>query len=161
MKRIFGMSGLAIALALPLLAAPGSAHASCADRKLTGTVVGGVGGALIGNSISRGGGGAIIGGLGGAVIGHEIAGSGCRRYRSEYRSGPRQRSYRGEAGAYAGQPARYVYYDAYGNAVAGGAATSPQSPYGDAAAPLCRTETRSYYDARGALVQQPVQICGR
>ena len=120
MKRIFGMSGLAIALALPLLAAPGSAHASCADRKLTGTVVGGVGGALIGNSISRGGGGAIIGGLGGAVIGHEIAGSGCRRYRSEYRSGPRQRSYRGEAGAYAGQPARYVYYDAYGNAVAGG-----------------------------------------
>jgi hypothetical protein len=76
-------------LATPLLLAPLAAHASCAGRATTGTVVGGVGGALIGNSISHGGGGAILGGLGGAVLGHEVAKGGCRdgRYagRDNYR----------------------------------------------------------------------------
>jgi hypothetical protein len=41
------------------------------------TVAGGVGGALIGNSISRGGAGAVLGGLGGAVIGNSVARQNC------------------------------------------------------------------------------------
>lgn len=165
MKRLVMMGGLAVALALPLFAAPGAAQASCADRKLTGTVLGGVGGALIGNSISRGGGGAILGGLGGAVVGHEIAGSGCRRYRSAgyYHRGYREGSYRGGAGPYPAQATRSVYYDQYGNPVAESAPGRPPGPYAyaDAGPAPCRTEMQAYYDDRGALIQRPVQICAR
>jgi uncharacterized protein YcfJ len=39
----------------------------------TGTVLGAVGGGLLGNSISKGGGGALIGAGVGAVAGHQIA----------------------------------------------------------------------------------------
>jgi uncharacterized protein YcfJ len=83
MNRLYVAAAL---IAVPLLLTPIAAYASCAGRKSTGTVVGGVGGALIGNSISGGGGGAILGGLGGAVLGHEVAKGGCRdsRYVSHY-----------------------------------------------------------------------------
>jgi outer membrane lipoprotein SlyB len=39
----------------------------------TGTVLGAVGGGLLGNSVSKGGGGAIVGAGLGAVAGHQIA----------------------------------------------------------------------------------------
>lgn len=152
MNRLIVMTGLAAALALPLMLSPAAASASCYGRKVTGTVVGGVGGALIGNSISRGGGGAVIGGLGGAVLGHEVAGAGCgSARRGEYRtSSYRHRSHRGyRRGA---QDQSYAYYDQRGNPTAAG---------GGAYAANCRTENRSYYDDRGALVQRPVQTCGR
>ena len=164
MNRMIAIAGLAAALALPVLSAPGQAHASCAERKATGTVLGGVGGALIGNSISRGGGGALLGGLGGAVIGHEVARSGCHRERREayyYRGAPRYRPT-----AY-GPPLapRYVYYDQYGNPVAPGplAGPPPAGPVAQtyAGAGTCPTRMQSYYDSRGALVQRPVQVCAR
>lgn len=91
MNRLLVIAGLAGALALPMLA-PGAANASCRDSKATGTVLGGVGGALIGNSISGGGGGAILGGLGGAVVGHQIAAGGCEHSRTYDRSGYRTRT---------------------------------------------------------------------
>jgi hypothetical protein len=83
-RTIITSAALAALVALPLVAGPTAANASCRGRANTGTVVGGVGGALLGNSISHGGGGAIIGGLGGAVIGHQIAKSGCRDTRHAY-----------------------------------------------------------------------------
>lgn len=151
MNRYILAAGLAGALALPLLAAPATANASCSDRKVTGTVLGGVGGALIGGALGHGT-GALIGGLGGAVVGHEVAASGCRRSRGYYRTG----SY------YPAPPpppsARAVYYDQYGRPVPIGPAYATQASYGG---PMCRTETRSYYDNRGALVQNPVQVCTR
>jgi hypothetical protein len=64
------------------LAAPTAASASGCTN--TGTVVGGLAGALIGNGIASGGGktgGTIIGGLGGAVAGHEIAKRNCNERR--------------------------------------------------------------------------------
>ena len=131
MNRLMALAGLAAAMALPVLIAPASASASCQDRKLTGTVIGGLGGALIGNSISRGGGGAVIGGVGGAVLGHQIAGSGCNGYRSTtyYNDRRRHRSsyrgYRGEGRGAAPQAVRYVYYDQYGNPVSQGPAPEP------------------------------------
>ena len=157
MNRSLLMFSLAGALAIGALTVPSTASASCADRKVTGTVLGGIGGALIGNSISRGGGGAVIGGLGGAVVGHAIAGSGCRGYRSGYYD-RRYRSY-----GYAGpRAARYVYYDRYGNPVSAPGGTAYRRPaYGYAGAVGCRTETQSFYDDRGLLVQRPVQICAR
>lgn len=156
MKRFIAFAGLALAVAVPLWLSPASASASCADRKTTGTILGGVGGALIGNSISGGGGGAILGGLGGAYLGHEIAGSGCRRApsRTAYYE-PR----RNDPG-----PAPGVYYDQYGNAVAPGASSGPSvSPviYTDASSSACRTEMRSYYDNRGVLTTTPVKVCSR
>jgi hypothetical protein len=189
---------MAGALALPLFFAPATASASCYDRKVTGTVVGGVGGALIGNSIARGGGGAVLGGLGGAVLGHEVARSTCGRERYGYRY--RHAEYRGGYGShgrgyrtygsdaypadaypsdaqYGQAPAqRTVYYDNRGNPIyPGGAPTaSPYAaapyaaasyaPYASAADPsasACRTDTQSYYDDRGELVQRQVQTCAR
>lgn len=171
MKRPIAMIALAGALALPLLA-PGAASASCQNRRLTGTVIGGIGGALIGNSIARGGGGAVIGGLGGAVVGHEVAGAGCGRYRRDayYRDRPRYRTaYR--SNTYADRPrsaasgVRRVYYDQFGNPVQMGPDTQyagyTQTGYGQAYRSQCRTQMQSYYDDRGNLVQQPQTICGR
>ena len=57
------------------LIAPGLASA---NGCVTGsTVAGGVGGAVIGNSLARGGAGAVLGGLGGAVIGNSVARQNC------------------------------------------------------------------------------------
>ncbi len=161
MNRFIVMTSLAGALLLPLLAAPGTASASCADRKMTGTVLGGVGGALIGNSISRGGGGAFVGGLGGAVLGHEVAASGCGRTRSSrYDNG---RTY-GQAG---GRPraVRYVYYDQYGQPISQGPAPSPaarpDTAYRYEAAADCRTQTQTYYDDRATLQQRQIRSCAR
>lgn len=115
MSKTFSAAALAALVALPLIAGPTAASASCRGRANTGTVIGGVGGALVGNSISKGGGGAIIGGLGGAVLGHQIAKSGCA-------SAPRHAYYRRGhsryASNYANHPAdRPVYYDRQGNPV--------------------------------------------
>ncbi|HEX2816425.1 MAG TPA: hypothetical protein VHN39_08525 [Phenylobacterium sp.] len=112
MRKFLALTALAAAISLPLIAGPTDANASCQGRKTTGTVLGGLGGALIGNSISRGGGGAVVGGLGGAVLGHEIAKSGC--------GGSRHASYRNSRNRYAAEqngPVRKIYYDQYGNAL--------------------------------------------
>jgi uncharacterized protein YcfJ len=112
MRNVFALTALAAVISLPLITGPTSANASCEQRKNTGTLLGGVGGALIGNSISRGAGGAIIGGLGGAVVGHEIAKSGCGSYRHT--------AYRSSRARYAerdGAPVQKIYYDRYGNAI--------------------------------------------
>ena len=111
MRNLFALTALAAAISLPLIAGPSDANASCQGRKNTGTLLGGVGGALLGNSLSKGGGGAVIGGLGGAVVGHEIAKGGC---------GPsRHAAYRSSRGRYAeGYNApRKIYYDQYGHAI--------------------------------------------
>ena len=117
MRRTFAMTALAALVAAPLLIGSTDANASCQSRKTTGTVLGGVGGALVGNSISHGGGGAVIGGLGGAVLGHEIARSGCNTTRTYYRT---SRTRYASERAPAAQPraVRKVYYDEYGNPVA-------------------------------------------
>ena len=153
MKRTIVLGGLAAGFVVVAAAAPSTALASCSERKATGTVIGGIGGALIGNSIAHGGGGAILGGLGGAVVGHQVAGAGCDRYRhASYDRGPRNTGYRGDA--YVSRT-RTVYYDARGNPLPDAAA----APYAEAAyrAPACGSQ--SYYDSRGNLVQQPLSNC--
>ena len=157
MNRLLVLASLAGALALPMLAAPTAASASCADRKATGTILGGVGGALIGNSISGGGGGAILGGLGGAVVGHQIAASGCGRYRSSSYRSSGYRYYRNDEPA---RPASYVYYDQYGQPISQGTVAATPVGYGGTSS-SCHTETQAYYDDRGALVRRPVQVCAR
>ncbi len=133
------------------LAVSAPAQASCRDDKTTGTILGGVGGAVIGNSVSRGGGGAILGGLGGALIGRSIAGSNCRHERYAYYG----RRYYGPPAPVGPSPGpATLYYDPYGNPVTPGAPTptgATQTAY--ATDPYCRTETRSYYDDRVSVRQ--------
>nr|MEA2799085.1 hypothetical protein [Phenylobacterium sp.] len=119
MGKTFRLAALATVIALPLIAGATGASASCEGRKDTGTVIGGVGGALIGNSISRGGGGAIIGGLGGAVLGHQIAKQGCGSSRHAYY----RRSHTRDTRDYGYRPAPQAYYDQRGNLV------SPRDDY--------------------------------
>lgn len=155
--------GLAIgAIALPATLAPTDADAaSCRSRKATGTVIGGLGGALVGNAISKGGGGLIVGGLGGALVGREIGKSGCRSRTAYYSSGSRSASYAAPAQP---APVRQVYYDHMGNPVATGEVRNgslQQVSASTGTGGTCRNATISYYDERGRLSQRPVQICPR
>jgi len=155
--------GLAIgAIALPATLAPTDADAAtCRSRKATGTVIGGLGGALVGNAISKGGGGLLIGGVGGALVGREIGKSGCRTRTAYYSSGSRSASYSAPAQP---APVRQVYYDHMGNPVATGEVrngTFQQVSANTGAGGTCRNATISYYDERGRLSQRPVQICPR
>jgi len=111
MRTTSTAAALAALVALPLIGGATAADASCQGRKNTGTAIGAVGGALLGNSISRGGGGAVVGGLGGAVVGHEIAKGGCGPSRHAY--------YRSRHSRYASnyRNSHGVYYDQHGNAV--------------------------------------------
>jgi hypothetical protein len=167
MKRILIIASLAAGLSLPLLLAPAAANATCRERRVAGTVVGGVGGALVGNALIGGPVGLIAGGLGGAVAGHEIAGAGCHTYaRSAYngssrgyaRNGqyPQNQSYNGRAPD--GAPP--VYYDQYGHQVGQGG-TRVASAYPVSNGRACQSHMQSYYDSQGALRQQSVQDCAR
>ena len=109
------------ALALSLFAASGAEAASCSSRKATGTVVGGVGGAVLGNAIKGGGLGLVAGAVGGGLVGREVGKSGCRRTTASYRSS--SRSYTAPAAAPARAVPGRVYYDRYGNPVVVGGAT--------------------------------------
>lgn len=133
MRRTLVIAGLAAVLAAPSLAKAESCQRHAHDRKVTGTVVGGIGGALIGNAISHNATGAILGGVGGAVVGNQLARVNCDRPRAYYRSSrsrvSRNTSQRYDNANYAG------------------------------AAPVCRYENRPYYDERGQLIYAPTQVC--
>jgi uncharacterized protein YcfJ len=96
-----------------MIVATSADAATCGTRKTNGTIIGGVGGALLGNSISHGGGGAVVGGLGGALLGREVAKNGCKRV--VYRSAPSRNAY--APAAQPAQPAARVYYDQYGRPI--------------------------------------------
>jgi uncharacterized protein YcfJ len=99
MRTLIAIAGAGL-MAVSALAIPQAASADARSCRNTGTVVGGVAGALLGNGVSRGGGktgGTILGGLGGAVVGHEVAKRNCGearetcRNRTYYRGGTRHR----------------------------------------------------------------------
>lgn len=113
MRKIIVMTALSAFLAGPMIAAPTEASASCKSRKTTGTILGGVGGALLGNAIADGGTGAVVGGVGGALVGRQIGKSGCNK-RQAYRTSNARYVAQPQA---ARAPVRKVYYDQYGNAI--------------------------------------------
>lgn len=121
MRNLIIIGSLAAAMSLPILAGPTQADAaSCRHRKTTGTIIGGVGGALLGGAVTHGSTGPIVGSLGGAVVGHEIGRSGCRKTRTAY--------YAPSRAARAAAPAERVYYDQYGRPVPTGAAAPVYYP---------------------------------
>lgn len=112
MRRMFIIAGLALAVAVPATADA----ASCSSRKTTGTVVGAVGGGLLGGALTHGSAGPLIGAVGGGLVGHQVGKNGCRKatYSRSYR--------RAEPARYAssGPSCRYetrTYYDERGRAV--------------------------------------------
>ena len=115
MRKTIAFTALAALIALPMLAAPTDADASCRSRKVNGTILGGVGGALLGGAVTHGSTGPIVGGLGGAVVGHEVGRGGCNRSRASYQRSHRTRYAQTQSGR--SVPVRKVYYDQYGNAI--------------------------------------------
>ena len=111
MTKSLSYTALAALIALPLLAGPTAADASCRSRKLNGAILGGVGGALLGGAVTHGSTGPIVAGVGGAVVGHEIGRNGCGR-RTAYHA-----RHRTSGHAYNAPATRKVYYDRYGNVV--------------------------------------------
>lgn len=133
MRRTLMIAGLAAAMAAPSVA---GARTYCEqrahDRRVTGTVLGGIGGALVGGAIgdTRG---AVIGGLGGAVVGNQVARTKCYS--------PPQASYHSRTRSSRSAPGR-GYNDA-----------SYAAPRG------CTYENRRYYDERGQVVYTPTKVC--
>lgn len=157
--------GLAIgAMALPAVVAPTDADAAtCRSRKATGTVIGGLGGALVGNAVKRGGTGLLIGGVGGALVGREIGKSGCHRTRTVYYEGGSRGVSTSRRAPEQAPPVRQVYYDHMGNPVAssGPGGGTVQQVSNTTSGGVCRDATISYYDDRGRLSSRAVQICPR
>jgi hypothetical protein len=102
MRKLLIVGGL-IAAAIPSLALAQTPDGCVRqDNRAAGTVIGAVGGALLGNTIAGRGDkttGTIIGGIGGAVVGHEIAGNSVRCPEGYYRR---------EDGPRAGEPVQYA-----------------------------------------------------
>ena len=135
MRRALMIAGLAALIAAPSVASAESCQHRAHDRKVTGTVLGGIGGALIGNAISHNTTGAVLGGVGGAVVGNQVARINC-----DY---PRRAHYRSRTRYSHRAPAPRPYYSDAGYAPRGG----------------CAYENRPYYDERGQLVYAPTQVC--
>jgi len=76
-------ASFATAMALPEVADARTHHRTykaCRKSANTGTLVGAVGGGLLGNAVTHGGtGGTLVGAGAGAVAGHQIAKSNCKR----------------------------------------------------------------------------------
>lgn len=113
MRSIAMIAGLAVAI----VAAP-AAQAAC-PKRTNGTIIGALGGALLGSAVAGRGDrteGALIGGAAGGVVGNQV--SKCKRYPS--RTATRARSYQGASYAQRAPSCRYenrAYYDAYGDVV--------------------------------------------
>lgn len=137
MRGILFAGGLAIAVACASAAdARSRCEAYAHNRRVTGTVVGAIGGGLLGSAVAGHGSkgtGALIGAGLGAVVGNNLSRVSCDRYAVRHTS---HRYARTRSPAYVGQP---------GYAMNAGAA--------------CHYETRPYYDQTGRLVYTPEQVC--
>lgn len=102
------------------------------DKKVTGTVIGGVLGALAGNALGHGGGrtgGTIIGGVAGAALGNNLSRTHCD-------DGQVERAYDDR------------YYDVRRNHYRRGYSEQ-----------RCNWQESTYRDDRGRLVTRQVQVC--
>jgi uncharacterized protein YcfJ len=142
MRRMLFAAGVTLALAA---ASAADARSRCTDyahdRKVTGTVVGALGGALLGGAVAGHGDkgkGALIGAGAGAVVGNQVSRVHCRD--PSYAELRRRQLARARASreAAANNP-RY-------------AATGPVRA-------ACRYESRPYYDQTGRLIYAPIQVC--
>lgn len=143
MRRMLFAAGLTLAVAVSSAAeARSGCQAYAHNRKVTGTVIGALGGALLGSAVAGHGDkgtGALIGGVGGAVVGNQLSRVHCKgrvaSRRTTHRYARASHTY-AQPPAYAGDP-RYAVN------------TAAQ----------CHYVTRPYYDRAGRLVYAPMQVC--
>ena len=124
--------GLAVGAATTTADARSRCEQYAHHRKVTGTVVGAIGGGLLGSAVAGHGSkgtGALLGAGLGAVVGNNMARVSCDRYVARRH--------------YSHHYARRTSYPAY---AAGG--------YGS-----CHYVNRPYYDQAGRLVYAPMQVC--
>jgi uncharacterized protein YcfJ len=137
MRSILFAGALAIAVAAGSAAdARSRCEAYAHNRRVTGTVVGALGGGLLGSAVAGHGSkgtGALIGAGLGAVVGNNLSRVSCDRYAVRH---ARRHSARVTTPAYAGDPRYAVNTSA-----------------------SCHYETRPYYDRTGRLLYTPEQVC--
>lgn len=149
MRRTLFAAGLMLALAAGSAAqARSGCEAYAHNRKVTGTVVGALGGGLLGSAVAGHGDkgtGALVGAGLGAVVGNNLSRVHCRGgyARTRYHRYTRTRTY---GPAYAAAPG-----------YAPGYATDPRYAVNTSAS--CRYVNRPYYDQAGRLLYAPVQVC--
>ena len=134
------VAGLTVAVAAASAAdARSRCEAAAHDRKVTGTVLGALGGGLLGGAVAghgSKGAGVAIGAVGGAVVGNQLSRVHCRDGYARRRTHSYARATTRSYPAYAGDP-RYA------------ANVSAQ----------CRYVSRPYYDQAGRLLYAPMQVC--
>lgn len=139
MRRALFAAGLVLAVAASSAAeARSRCEAYAHNRKVTGTVIGAIGGGLLGSAIAGHGSkgtGALVGAGLGAVVGNNMARVSCDRY--AYR---RTHHY-----------ARRTYYR--------GAPYAGEGRYAVNTGASCHYVTRPYYDATGRMVYAPQEVC--
>jgi hypothetical protein len=145
MRGILFAGGLAIAVACASAAdARSRCEAYAHNRRVTGTVVGALGGGLLGSAVAGHGSkgtGALIGAGLGAVVGNNLSRVSCDRYAARH---TRHHYARATTPAYGYAPGAAPAY-------AGGYAVNTSSS--------CHYETRPFYDRTGRLVYAPEQVC--
>jgi uncharacterized protein YcfJ len=120
-----------VALNAPLVAhAQSGCEARARDRRVAGTVLGAVGGAVIGNQISHSG-GTIVGGLVGGFAGNQLSKTHCPHYTRTSRTRAERR------------------YTPASNTQEAQASISAR----------CSVQDQPFYDAHGDLVHHQVQVC--
>jgi uncharacterized protein YcfJ len=151
MRRKLFAAGLALALAASTAAeARSGCEAYAHNRRVTGTVVGALGGGLLGSAVAGHGSkgtGALVGAGLGAVVGNQLSRTSCDHY--AYR---RTRHRYARTRTYAPSP----YAGAYGQ---NASAYAPAGYSRYASASSCHYVTRPYYDQAGRLVYAPMQVC--
>lgn len=133
MRRMLFAAGLTVAIASASQAEARTACESYAhNRRVTGTVIGALGGGLLGSAVAGHGAkteGALLGAAAGGVVGNQLSRTSCDYH-------VRRRHYSSRSAA---APATTSY-----------AASRP---------PACHYESRPYYDQAGRLIYTPTQVC--
>jgi phage tail tape-measure protein len=124
-----------LALNAPLAAHAGSCEADAQNRRVAGTVIGAVGGAVIGNQVSHSG-GTIVGGLLGGFAGNQLSKTHCPPHTHYTSTAHRERR---------AAPLPAPRQEA-----------SQQAQEGPGS---CAMEDRPFYDAHGNLIQKQIQVC--
>ncbi len=165
MRKSLWAAGVAAAALFPSIAFAQDSCQQQRDRQATGTVVGAVAGAVLGNAVAKHGGktgGTIIGGVAGAVLGNRVAKAtaDCAHAYGYYDSNGQWHANQvaaSDAAGYYDRDGRWVegtpdgYYDNSGRWVAGQGNNST-SGYYDGNGRWVPASSNGYYDSNGQYV---------
>jgi len=136
MRRMLFAAGLTLAIATASAAeARSGCEAYAHNRRVTGTVVGALGGGLLGGAVAGHGAkteGALLGAVAGGVVGNQLSRTSC-----DY--------------------SRRAHYSR-ASRVHPAPATAASYPHA-AGTGVCHYESRPYYDQTGRLIYAPMQVC--